>query len=289
MVHKSKCYLNKKEGILKKLNMFEKIWLISFLVIVVSVTIFFSVSGTNYSSLDSIALNWIISPLSAITGIVCVVLAAKGNKWNYAWGLVNCVTYGYLSYRSGYYGDMILNLFYFLPFQFIGYFWWQKHLKNNSNEDVKMRRLGLKQMVWITFGGLIATIVVGLALFQVDNWFVNVMKRNISIYSYINNVFHVPFLGSICDASTEILQILGQILMTWAFAEQWIMWILTNVITIAMWYAVIVADIKTIAWALPTLIMWIAYLVNSVYGYVNWLRGSKNEEVYDVSLGLVTG
>lgn len=261
---------------LKDWTRFEKVWLVSFLVIIVSVTVLFSLSGTDYNSWHSILLNWVISPLSAITGIVCVVLVARGNIWNYAWGLVNCITYGYLAYQTGYYGDMLLNLCYFLPFQFIGFVWWRKHLRTNSDTYVRMRRISLGQGIAITLGGIVATALFGLCLFSVDNWFVTAMKRNVSIYNYIDGVMHIHYLGAVFDASTEVLQIIAQILMTLAFAEQWIMWILTDIITIVMWVTVIMADKSSLPWALPTVVMWIAYLVNAVYGYINWLKGAAN-------------
>jgi nicotinamide mononucleotide transporter len=170
---------------------------------------------------------------------------------------------------------MLLNLFYFLPFQLIGFIWWRKHLRKGSQTEVTMRKLSLRQAVGIGIVGIAATLGFGLVLYKVDSWFTNAMKRNVSIYTYFDQTFHIPFLGVVLDASTEVLQIAAQLLMTIAFAEQWIMWILTNIITIVMWATVIIADKSTIAWALPTLIMWIAYLVNSFYGYINWLRGAK--------------
>lgn len=259
----------------KTWSKFEKIWLIIFLTLITATTIIFSSTGTDYNNLHSIILNWVISPLSAITGIICVVLVARGSIWNYAWGLVNCITYGYLAYQCGYYGDMILNLFYFLPFQFIGFIWWRKHLKSNSNEYVIMKKLSFKQILFVTLGSVIATILFGISLFNIDHWFTTAMKRNVSIYTYLDNIFHIPYIGAIFDASTEILQVIAQILMVLAYAEQWIMWILTNIITIIMWATVIIADITTLPWALPTLIMWIAYLINSIYGYTNWIKGAN--------------
>jgi len=50
---------------------------------------------------------------------------------------------------------------------------------------------------------------------------------------------------------------------------------LVNVLSIVMWASVIIAEPTSIAWAVPTLIMWVAYLINSFYGYVMWLRGAK--------------
>jgi nicotinamide mononucleotide transporter len=91
----------------------------------------------------------------------------------------------------------------------------------------------------------------------------------------IDSVFHIKFLGSIFDASTEILQVIATILMTLAYAEQWIMWIAINILSILMWLSVIIAEPTSLAWAVPTLIMWVAYLVNSFYGYVVWIRGAN--------------
>lgn len=255
---------------------FEKIWLAVFTSLIMASTVFFSWSGTDYTNLHSIILNWVLSPLSAITGIVCVVLVAKGKISNFTWGTVNALTYGYVAYFAGYYGDMILNLFYFLPFQLIGFLYWKNHLKPNSNQDVKMLKMSPKQIFVTVVGGSFATALVGYALFELNSWFINAMKRNVSIYDYIDHVTGVKFLGSLGDASTEILQIVGQILMTLCYAEQWIAWILTNIITIGMWSAVLIADRSSASWVMPVMIMWIAYLVNSFYGLYVWSKEASN-------------
>ena len=260
---------------MKNWTLFEKIWLVTFLIMVVGSTVYFSVGGTDYSSWQSILLNWVISPASAISGILCVVLVAKGKLSNYAWGFVNCITYGYVAYMSGYYGDAIINVFFMLPFQLIGFLWWKKHLVPMSRTDVVMRRLGLKEAIGIGVVSIVATFVIGVGLFQVDNWFVNVMKRNVSIYDMIDKVFHIQYLGSIFDASTEVLQVVATFLMVLAYAEQWLMWIVINILSVIMWASVIVAEPTSLAWSVPTLILWIAYLVNSFYGYVMWLKGAK--------------
>jgi nicotinamide mononucleotide transporter len=105
------------------------------------------------------------------------------------------------------------------------------------------------------------------------------MKRNVSIYGYFEKIFGTGavLVGPTLDFATEVTQILAQIFMVLAFAEQWVFWIITNIITIVMWAIVIIADPSSVSWALPTLIMWIAYLINSIYGFVMWRRGAENE------------
>lgn len=44
-----------------------------------------------------------------LTGVICVVLVAKGSIWNYAWGTYNVVGYAYFSYINGYFGEEMLN------------------------------------------------------------------------------------------------------------------------------------------------------------------------------------
>ena len=79
---------------LKSWSKFEKIWLVVFLTLIIATTVVFSVNGTDYNSLHSILLIWVVSPISAITGILCVVLVARGSIWNYSWGVINCISYG---------------------------------------------------------------------------------------------------------------------------------------------------------------------------------------------------
>ena len=61
----------------------------------------------------------VLGSLACVTGVLCVVLVAKGNIWNYAFGLVNVSLYAWISYKSSLYGDAGLNALYYLPMQFV--------------------------------------------------------------------------------------------------------------------------------------------------------------------------
>jgi nicotinamide mononucleotide transporter len=77
----------------KNWTWFEKILVSLITILVMGSTFYFSYT-TPYKNLFELVLNWIISPVAAITGIVCVVLVAKENITNYYWGFVNALTYG---------------------------------------------------------------------------------------------------------------------------------------------------------------------------------------------------
>jgi nicotinamide mononucleotide transporter len=42
----------------------------------------------------------LIGSVAGITGVLCVVLVAKGSIWNYAFGLVNVSLYAWISYKA---------------------------------------------------------------------------------------------------------------------------------------------------------------------------------------------
>ena len=264
------------KNVFQPMTKFEKIWLAIFSTIILASTFFFSYTGTNYHDWKSIGLNWIISPVSALTGVICVILVARASIYNWSFGLVQSLLYGYLCWVSGYYGDWLLNWFFFVPTQVLIFIFWKRKLRPGSLDIVRIAKLKRWQILLIVFLSLAALVGFGIALNSLDTWFVVVMKRNISIYSNIAAVFGISLLGPMMDSSTEILQIAGQFLCIARSAIQWPMWIATNIITILMWLAVALTDRNQLPIAIPTLIMWIAFLFNSIYGAINWYKNSRS-------------
>lgn len=74
------------------------------------------------------------------------------------------------------------------------------------------------------------------------------------------------------DSMAVVLSVIAQILMVQRYAEQWVIWILVNVLTITLW---VITLLQTGGNDWNMVIMWTAFLVNSVYGYVNWVKLSK--------------
>jgi nicotinamide mononucleotide transporter len=257
------------------MNKFEKIWLYSFSIIILFTTIYFSITGTNWSKFDNVVINWFFSPISALTGVACIVLAARGSYWNVPVGVINSIFYGIVAYKTGYYGDFLLNIFYFLPTQYFIWKGWKYNTRDINTDLVKMKKLTLKQIIYLSVGGVVVTIIFGFILYGVDHFALNILKRNASIYNNITKIFNNPFIGPILDGSTEVTQIIAGILMILRYAEQWVLWFITDVITIIMWFAVVATDKTSYAYSIPTLVMWVAYLINAIYGWYNWYKGSK--------------
>lgn len=194
----------------------------------------------------------IVGSVAGIAGVLCVVLVAKGSIWNYLFGLVNVSMYAYISYNASLYGDAALNALYYVPMQFIGWWQWRKRGAAVSEAEaegagvqVKARRFTWKQRT-VLFLGCAAAVVAG---------------------AYILEYFGDP--QPLKDSTTTVLSIVAQALMALAFMEQWVLWIITNVVSVIMW-CVCVA--RGEAHAAVMVIMWVFYLLNSINGLRVWCK-----------------
>ncbi len=198
----------------------------------------------------------LIGSVASVAGVLCVVLVAKGSIWNYLFGIINVSLYAYISYKAAIYGDAVLNAFYYVPMQFIGFWQWRRRGAAMSEAEaggdgvqVKARRFTWRQRAVLAAGCAAAVVAGGFILRHFGD--------------------PQPFK----DSTTTVLSIVAQALMALAFMEQWALWIITNVVSVAMW---IVCVARGEAHAGVMVIMWVFYLMNSVNGFRVWLRLSKD-------------
>ncbi len=150
---------------------------------------------------------------------------------------------------------------------------WKKNIDGDG--IVTMKRLGPWARTLLAFGTLLAIGVFTVFLMGFDNFISQAFKRNSAFYANLDAVTGLPFLGPVMDATTVILQIVAEVLLIFMYAEQWPLWIAVNVITSLIWGIVIWTDPTSVGYAVPTLVMWLAFLVNSVYGMIVWYRNSR--------------
>lgn len=221
-------------------TLFEKLWLLLF-----SSVAFIAYYATN-GTLLSLFASW--------TGMITVVLVAKGRISNYYFGVVNVALYGFLAFQSQFYGEVMLNWGYYLPIQFIGYYIWTKNQNRDGIDEVNVARLSTRRRImWV---GLSIGSIFGYGLFL----------------KYLNG--NLPFF----DSTSTTLSVIAQYLMIRRVKEQWIVWMIINVVSIYMWTDVYLSTGNSIA----ILIMWIAYLVNSVYGWYNWTQLASEQDRNEV-------
>lgn len=197
-----------------------------------------------------LSLYWddgLIPIVSAITGITCVIFVSKQMVLNYWIGAINVALYAFLAFQSKLYGDVMLNALYYFPMQFIGMDMWMKAEKNNNGAKVDSKSLtSIERMK------LLVSSILLIVLYSI---FLKVLGGNI------------PMI----DATSTVLSVIAMILMVKQYKEQWWLWIVVNSVSIAMW----VISLKDGTGDIATLIMWILYLANSLYGLYNWNKADK--------------
>ena len=206
---------------------------------------FFLIAGVIASNIAYSVLSGSIDAVGSIAGIagvICVVLVAKGSIWNYAFGIINVSMYAYISYKAALYGDAGLNALYYLPMQFIGWWSWRKRGAATSQEDADRIsgegadvRVCARRLTWIQR----AILAVGCA-------------AAVFGFGLLLGYFGDP--QPYKDSATTVLSIVAQALMAMAFMEQWVLWIITNILSV---------------------IMWCFYLLNSINGLRVWLSLSR--------------
>lgn len=217
----------------KDWSIFEKIWLGVSTILILALSIYWK---------DSL-----IGVVASLTGLWCVVLVAKNRISNYYIGIINVIAYAYVAYGWQYYGEVMLNMVYFLPMQFIGLYLWKKNMA--SKREVKVKIMNNKLRIIWTLISVVTIIGYGFIL--------KTMGGNL------------PFI----DSMSTVLSIIAMILMAFAYAEQWAIWIVVNIVSIVLWVSVMLKGGNDIS----ILLMWTAYLVNSVYGLLNWMKMYKEQ------------
>ena len=187
-----------------------------------------------------------IGIIASVTGVICVVLCGMGRVSNYLYGTINVILYAYIAWKAKYYGDVMLNLLYYLPTNFIGWAAWNKHINAETNVVYK-KRMTIKQ---------------------------DILLAIISIVSVVGYAYILKLLGGnlpIVDSMSTVFSVIAQILMIKRFMEQWVIWIVVDVVSVIMWIAALSTEGASIA----VLLMWAVYLANAVIMFVKWYRESR--------------
>lgn len=182
-----------------------------------------------------------------LSGVLCVGLIAIGRREGYLVGLYNSLSYAILAWGNGLHGEVYLNLLFFLPAGVVGYAMWHRHTRRDRT--VEMRQLGWRQRCAVA--GLCIACTAGLGLL------LGMHPRQ-----------NTPFI----DAATNVLAVAATFLTMWRYKEQWLLYILLNVLAIVMWFLRFVAggaagDLMVLMWSL--------FLANALFGYWRWHVGAR--------------
>lgn len=184
----------------------------------------------------------VLNFISAVCGVVCIFFCAKANISNFAFGLVNTLVYAvYLAYWH-IWGTMCLEIFFYFPINILSWIVWARHRDIYEKEKTMAKKLTARQDVFVGVLVIASTVVYHAILVRVGG--------------------NVAWL----DAATVAIGIIATILEMLRFREQYVLWLITDVVAVAMFiqhFDPVYLTKKSI------------YLIMAVIGLINWCKLQK--------------
>jgi len=178
----------------------------------------------------------------ALLGIIYILLSVRQKVLTWAFGIATSVVYAWVFYTSRFYAGMGLQIYY-VAVSIYGWSYWMSGKQKGKPGELPVRSSDRTTAV---YGMLLAagsfTLLYLLLSLKTDS--------------------PVPFM----DALTTALSIAATWLLARKILENWLIWILTNLLCIGL-YA------YQNLW--PTVVLFIVYEALAVYGYFRWKRSMQ--------------
>lgn len=181
----------------------------------------------------------VVNFISAVAGVVCIFFCAKASISNFAFGLVNTVVYIVYLWYWKIYGTLCLEIFIYFPMNIISWIVWSKHRDIVQPELTKSKRLTVSQ-------NIIVAGIIGFAA-VVYHWILVKVGGS------------VPWL----DAFTVSIGVIATGLEMLRYREQYVWWIVQDVIAVAMY----IAHFDAVYLTKKSI-----YLIMAIIGLINWVR-----------------
>lgn len=189
----------------------------------------------------------LLTTICSIVGIITALLLAKGKNLGQIFGLLIVALYSIVSFKNGYYGEVIIYLCIMLPMYIIGIISWLKY-QNKDTNTVEVNKIKIKEWIIVLFASIVSFIGIYFLLkaFNTNQLF-------ISSLSVIDSLFAVY---------------LGVRRSKYSFY----FYVVNDLILILLWgIPVITGTIILMPMVFNTLIN----LINDLYGIYNWKKLEK--------------
>ncbi|MBO5562211.1 MAG: nicotinamide mononucleotide transporter [Bacteroidales bacterium] len=239
----------------KRFNKIFSTVLMTLMVVVIAVTTAFKMQSP-----EARVGMLLVAAFGSVMGVASTVLSANGIIWTFIFGILDVALCCIVAFDNGLWGNFALHAFYFLPMQFVGIWQWRKRGASGSKTEVKARRLTGKQRAFVA-----GAIVAGLAVSYAVLLWVKLRTATPEAVSRPQVFF---------DAAVFTFNIAGQILMSLAYYEQWIVWILVNISSMLLWGNTMLSS-EASSYTVVMFIKYCFYFLNSLNGLRIWYNLSR--------------
>ena len=191
---------------------------------------------------------------AAFFGLLSVYFSIKKNIWVYPTGIVSTALYVYILFKFGLLGDMMIN-FYYTVMSIYGWILWAK----SSADHVHVAVSHATKKEWMVSAGLF---LVSLLLVTVVYYYKPFIDNQFSTENVNFGLYHLDWANWL-DIFTTAIFLVGMWLMAKRKIENWIFWIIGDLICIPMMLY------KGLG---ITSVQYLVFTVMAVIGYLEWKK-----------------
>lgn len=177
-------------------------------------------------------LSW-IEAVGTVAGLLCIWLASLEKISNYAFGLINVTLFAIIFFQIQLYASLLLQVFFFAA-NIYGWYAWSR--QNTAHEaTLQIRWLPLQWAIgWL----VICILAIGFMTFFIDPVFAVLTRVAVSIMQALGLNVAMPELQPdafpFWDSCMMVLSIVAMILMTRKYVENWLLWVMINLISVVI-------------------------------------------------------
>lgn len=192
-----------------------------------------------------------LSLFASLIGVTSLIFCAKGNPAGQVLIIVFSIMYGIISYTFSYYGEMITYIGMTLPMAAISLISWLKNPYNGNKSQVKVGRMTGKATAIMLMFAVVVTVV-----------FYFVLK-----YFNTNNL-----IFSTISVTTSFIAVYLTLKRSEFYA---LAYALNDLVLIILWGLASKYDMSYVS----VMVCFVVFLVNDVYGFINWTNMRKQQEL----------
>lgn len=187
--------------------------------------------------------------IASLIGVTSLVFNAKGNPFGQFLMVIFSILYGIISFTFSYYGEMVTYLGMTMPMALLALVSWLRNPYNGNKSEVKVNSISRKETAFMW----VLTAVVTVLFYFILNHFntANIVPGTLSVTTSFVAVYltfrRSPYFA-VAYASNDIILI--------------VLWILASL-----------QDTKYVS----VIVCFVAFLVNDIYGFINWKRMKKRQ------------
>ncbi len=199
-------------------------------------TVLFELFGYRMSLLELLAV---------LTGLSATWYAARANIITWIFAVINAVLFFMLYYQVNLYSAMSLQFFFFGN-AIYGWFNWKR--QGSSGDEVVTLLSHKGRVIWVA-ALIIAALGLGTVMGRIHIWLPDLFpERATFVYT---------------DAMIAVMSIGASLLCARLKLENWILWILVNIMSIALY------SIKGI---MLVSVQYVIFLMMAIYGFTHWQK-----------------